>query len=518
MNALDLMNALEGVRDGYVLNAEELRQNHGRKGITLKRLWLAAAIIVLMLLLVGCAVVYVLNLQDMRISEEHFFEAGYTAPDGEIVPATEWITTYYSIQGYNESPHQKAMREWLDYLACYDQDDSLMKANNMNESGLPENYYITYSCYTWEMKDKLDQILKKYDLDALGKYIYIDNWEIDILFDSLQIDSLFCDISSMKSDRMAGYFTPEGVFKTEFRMEPVEQEELWPYDIVVSYRYSLTDYLDPVYGGVQNIDTVEQWHYALEDGTQLLLVLDGTYSMILCEQEDAFISIHMDDFSDQGGLSKADLERIAACFDYAIDPQQADMESVEKRLAASEEPYDPSVHGYYIGFIWNPDSGEFSPPEEYSRSIEQYLSYVQQNGKVENQFYALADVNGDGNQELLFGNQNGQLYELVYWKDDMVTIQFLTYLCEGNVLERYDDNDIYYFDDETYEEGCRVHEYRTTTDFLLKLCYLPRSDQWILSSSDKDAVISQSEALQIMSQYPRKTLDMKPIADYPFAP
>ena len=70
MKAMDLLVGFGSVKDSYVIGAEEFRQ--GKQKAQIKRLstwkaWLIAAVIALMLLFVGCAVVYVLRLQDMRV-------------------------------------------------------------------------------------------------------------------------------------------------------------------------------------------------------------------------------------------------------------------------------------------------------------------------------------------------------------------------------------------------------------------------------------------------------------------
>ena len=180
MKAMDLLVGFGSVKDSYVISAEEFRQGKQKaqvKCLSTRKMWLIAAVIALMLLLVGCAVVYVLHLQDMKIGEEVITQEAWTGPSGEYMPSTEWVNTQLSLQGYNGSPEQQALREWLDFKEQYDPDGTLMKENNMNESGVPEQYYITYDCYTFEMMDKLNEILDKYHLNALGTWIYFDRWE-----------------------------------------------------------------------------------------------------------------------------------------------------------------------------------------------------------------------------------------------------------------------------------------------------------------------------------------------------
>ena len=61
MNAMDLMTGLNNVRDKFVVSAGEFRQGERQvRALPKRKLWLIAAVIALALLLVGCAVVYVL--------------------------------------------------------------------------------------------------------------------------------------------------------------------------------------------------------------------------------------------------------------------------------------------------------------------------------------------------------------------------------------------------------------------------------------------------------------------------
>ena len=72
MKAMDLLVGFGSVKDSYVISAEEFRQGKQKaqiKRLSTRKIWLIAAVIALTLLLVGCAVVYVLSLHDMKIGE-----------------------------------------------------------------------------------------------------------------------------------------------------------------------------------------------------------------------------------------------------------------------------------------------------------------------------------------------------------------------------------------------------------------------------------------------------------------
>lgn len=508
MTALELLEAIGQAQDAYIQEALAPRESAApAPRLRLKRALLIAAVIAMALLLVGCAVVYVLNLQDMKIAEHTYSQTAYTTPDGETVPATEWTEMVFSLQGYNNSPAQMALQEWLEYLDSYDPDHSLLNANNRNESGLPDNYYINYGCYTWEMADHLNALLAKYHLKALGTNNYCQRWQYQILFDALQLNSLHREDANAEVTYLGGYFTPEGTFKADLKLALTDAGPQWSQEVGADFRYALTDSLYPAAGGVKNIAAVEQYHHTLTDGTELLLALNGDAAWIICDKGNAFITINLYQLSDHEGepFTKDVLMQFADVFDFSIVPQAADMANVEQLFAQSVEPYNPAVHGYYIGFSIDPD-GTWHPPEGYSGSIASYLTYVQKNAEPENQYYALMDLDGDGVDEILLGNAHGQLYEMADMQNGEVTVRFVTYVCEGNILERYCEDD--------YEDGSIRHTYSTSSDFIAELRYLPASGQWVSLTQESEQRITAAEARQLMASYPRIELDMKPISEY----
>ena len=100
MNAMDLMTGLNNVRDKFVVSAGEFRQGQREvRALPKRKLWLIAAVIALALLLVGCAVVYVLRLQDMAFGQET-----QEAFEGDIRNRT-----LLSLQGVKGTPGYQAI-------------------------------------------------------------------------------------------------------------------------------------------------------------------------------------------------------------------------------------------------------------------------------------------------------------------------------------------------------------------------------------------------------------------------
>ena len=118
MSGKDLLMDLGYISQKYYEEAET--DSIGKTGVrSLKKPLLIAAIVALMLFLMGCAVVYVLRMQDMSIGQETYTQ---TFDDQgkyleEPVEKTADILTLY---GHSGDSIQKATAEWFAFLETYD--------------------------------------------------------------------------------------------------------------------------------------------------------------------------------------------------------------------------------------------------------------------------------------------------------------------------------------------------------------------------------------------------------------
>ena len=112
MNSNDLFDIIGETPERYVLDAANASAKviPMRKRST-KRMWLIAAIIALILCLVGCAVAYVLSLGNMILGTEFIEDrTGVTEP-----------RTQLSLQGFVGSNSYQAAKEWFDFLQSQEQ-------------------------------------------------------------------------------------------------------------------------------------------------------------------------------------------------------------------------------------------------------------------------------------------------------------------------------------------------------------------------------------------------------------
>ena len=115
MNGKDLLIGLGYISSAYFEEAENaVLDTPPLSRRTLRRPLLVAAIIALTLLLVGCAVVYALRLQDMSIGQETYTQT--FDENGKAIEPVERTKDILTMYGHNGDPIQLALTEWFSYL------------------------------------------------------------------------------------------------------------------------------------------------------------------------------------------------------------------------------------------------------------------------------------------------------------------------------------------------------------------------------------------------------------------
>lgn len=496
MTGKDLLTAMSGIDGRYI---EEAAPAAAPKTRSLRRPLLVAAAIAAALLLVGCGIVYALRLQDMSIGK-----ASYTQrfdDKGKAIDPVEKSLDIITPYGRSGDAIQQALKEWYEFQESYDPDGALL-TNEPDIPGIPNQYEYTYSCYTQEMVDKVNEIAAKYDLKLLDEWIPFQRYQSDIFLEETGIQSLLLPDSGAQITGMAGMLYPPYNFSMEFNLVTENAGTL-----MTSYGYARKDYFPRAFPGGMDIDAYEQWDHTTPGGTKLLLALSGKgQGEIIAEQENAMIMISIDgnratshtNYPDASEvMTKAELESIADQFDYSIQPKEVDRAVVEEKLAAAEADYQ-AEHTYV--------------PETYA----DFSDYLKKSVYIpdESRQYAFSDLTGDGVDELLLGRNGAFSYWLSMENGEVVDNVYAdTYLCKGNILELYQAPDMYW--------DIERHTYVKPENggYGNKIVAVERvGNQWYRSYDiyERDKTeISQDEAAAIMAKYPRIQLDWKPLMDYP---
>lgn len=435
MTSLELFRALGGVSTENLAGAEKLQRTEmvpRKRKPSVKRAMLIAAVIALLMLLVGCAAVYVLHLQDLKVGEYRLQQNPVYDNAGNLVPVeTHPLRTELSLQGAN----QEALMEWKQYVKEYvpSEEPDILAKNRA--TAVPDNYRETYGCRYWEMMEKLDEIAQEYDLKLLSTEIDCDSYESGVLFGALGIDPVFRG----EAEYLDGWFYPEGTFQSclLFQLD----SDQWPYENNHAwYYFSQKAYLDPRDTDMEDFENCTQWNYTRRDGKKLLLAMNQEEAWIFADRPDAFITISFASFKWKGGekvqMSQSVLEEIAECFRLDVQPQTVNMDHVAALQAEAKEQRNAEA-------ALRAEAAKNAYNQGYEAYIQYRLDTAYSLHQRDSLTYALYDLNGDGVEELItsleiLSLRDGESYQYLSFDDlNMFGVWQVT-VCEDHVLALYD--------------------------------------------------------------------------------
>ena len=491
MNAHDILDMIGDAKGTYVWDAQQVRSgniNSSGKKLFSKKLWLIAAIIALILLLVGCAIVYVLSLQDLKIGENTVTEPEHYGANWVVIEAKEKTYEVLSVQGFADSPNQQAVKEYRDYL------DSINRDTVTDE----------------EKTAKRLEIAEKYGLKLLNEGVSIHYLQGDALPDKLQFSNFCMEESYAQMHYVSGRFHREGNFLIHLNIEPVDGLLDWPYFIPAEYRYYEKDYFVYDYISVEYLDSFEEWEYTMPDGKTAFLALGKEDALIIAARENGTFCVNFDARTGIDTISKVTLEKIADLFDFSYVPYltNEEMQAIERSLHQVEELQHQQ-------FLAQQAKWESSLKKEgFSGWVRQTLE-----GKCHDEVidlgYAFHDIDGNGVDDLLIGRDG--YCTAIFWEVNGETIQFsnaaaLLFPCEdqtiGYTLTPFDTN--YYF--------TRVDH--GTSEGVANIKYDPGRPDGEYRKGDLEHwnrydIITKEEFDSIMNSYVRIPITFLPLTEYP---
>lgn len=417
MNGKDIFLGLRYVDSALISEAEfgafpaaDIQPEPRR--VRFRRPLLIAAILALTALLVGCAA-WFWSVQNLKIAEKHEESVTFVNGNGELSTIPEKDYTVLTLHGMEGTPAYLAHQEWLTFLESYDTDGVIRSSSDNKPMQIPEAY-DAYSVYSQEMMDKVDEISQKYDLKLLGVQAHFQRDESQYFHHATGIDSLLLPDAAIRVDSTVGWFCEGGNFAAHTTMTMPEGEGSWPYPMYNSIFYSKTDYFGTMEFSFDTLKDWEQWNYTTKSGDDLLILQneDIVNSTVFYLREDAIIcaSITTSERSNYNAetqtyetvihMTKDQLKEVLDQLDFSIRVDSVDMELAKANLQEfenqrqSDNGYTPWLQPDYASFIAAHLAGEGS--DRYK--AEQY---------------ALYDLNDDGTDELLLGN-NDRIFEIVY--------------------------------------------------------------------------------------------------------
>ena len=368
MNGKDIFWGLQYIGDDLVEKAEysqlptkEIPDAAPKKRLSIRRPMLIAAILALTLLLVGCAVVYLLSIQEIKLGEQQVtYDAfDYDPQTGEAVAhigtktETQQVLTLAGLSG---TPASQAAREWYAFLDSYDPDREIQKSVWGNEPEFPEEYY-GYGLYTQKMKDKLDEILAKYDLKLRGKQVKFPTSKL--MFQALGMESVLNPDSEAQIRTAYGYYYENGNLDLHFEitLPGVDGSESEKTSGVLYYRPKDCFIPDTA---VLTEAQWEEWNYTTASGDNVLIIRsdDAGSAWIFSDMENYTASLRLDiiqgiyEETENGApaakfdlMSKTQLEQVADAIDFSLEPKLVDG---WETLSDGAVPAGQEINGYHI--------------------------------------------------------------------------------------------------------------------------------------------------------------------------
>ena len=505
MKSIDLFEIIGETPERYVLDTQNVKaaQKHSPK-----RIWLIAAVVALILCLAGCAVAYVLSLNNMILGTAYIedLRTGETEPRLQL-----------SLQGYVGSPSYRAAKEWYDFQQTYDQDGAIRFSDEAYSVEFSDEYQ-NYDLYSVEMKNKLDEICQKYDLELLGP-ILVDT-TAENMFRELGVNGILREDVQAEvswSNGAPGYFFRNGTFKVECYVTLTGEDNPWPFDNLIAFRCHNKKSFDDVTIGMADPSAYEEWNYTTSAGVEVLLVKGPEAAFIVADIGDYFITVSSIEtkagniLDGEHTMSREGLEAYAEIFDFSIRPQRL----TEAQVAAVNARYD----AHWAEIIAQQEAGNEEFQEYLGRaSYEARVKFhLERDTEATRMGYTFYDFDGNGVEELVIG-RDGYI-EYIYTEKDGETAAILgwpqmgaTYLATDGTLVNISDNTYRFFH---VENGEMVPDYWVerraywgpTKESPWRLCY----------GVDDDRPITEEKYYEYCNSKERVVLDMLPLTDYPLS-
>ncbi len=509
-----LLYAIGWVKDEYIVEMQQRGTKHQQ--VPKRRMWLIAAIIALILLLVGCAAAF-LWLQDRSIGQETYtqrFDA-----QGHYIEPTEKTLDTVILFGSSGSNMQKALAEWLEFRQNY---PDFLELNLTDEDAakIPERYHYTYDCYTFEMAETLEAIAEKYNLKLLDAEIPIQRYQYETAMEGLGLTSLLRSDARVTMENGQGAIRLPHNLSFEFFVDLKDSDVPWAKDILVNYHYAHAEYFPGFGARVLDLEEVEQWKYTTKDGTSLLLALDRKgRGIVLAEREDAMIYLDVNsnfwglNFPDpEDVIDRAGLEMLADAFDYSIMPKPVDVAALQAKLDADQKAYEERMQQVvttYAGFTeFLLENAHFIPTRHYA-------------------FY---DLDGDGTEEMILGDLGANYTRILH--NNQGEVHEHGWVCDLRILENggFMTHNTY-SGEEGNQTNYRFYPPMANGNTMAFDCSGNRPEmiygdsvQSVIYQNgvwftwDKQGTrteITESEAQTILDRYPEKELDWQLVWDYP---
>lgn len=350
MNGKDIFLGLKYVGDDLIEKAEygqfpasAKKTTTGKERLSVRKSILIAAVIALTLLLVGCAVVYMLSLKEIKLGEQENSYDSFSYDPNTGMPieylGKETVTEQVlSFAGMRDTPAFQAAQEWFDFKQAYDPDYEIRSSAWENEPDFPAQY-TSYGLYTEEMKDQLDRILDKYDLKLKGAYIPFRT--TNQLFRAMGIESVLTNNAAEMRIHQAEYYENGNLDLVFFLDVPGDTSTEAIENTFGCLYYRRKDCMIPDYATIGVESDCQEWNFTTTSNNNLLIVRsESSYTWVFCDTGNYTVTLRL-----EADLSDEQVKLVANAIDFSLEPSLLDgYESMDDGAVDSGE----TVNGYTV--------------------------------------------------------------------------------------------------------------------------------------------------------------------------
>ena len=363
MNGEDLFRGLNYVNAKFIDEAETVTELQGeKKMLSLRRPVLVAALIALLLMLVGCAVVYVLRMKEINIGQRQTYQDvfEYDPESGQAVAylgqeaVTEDVLTLAGIQG---SRNYQAAQEWFAFKQAYDPDGEIKASVWKDLPQFPEEYAY-YDIYTQEMKDKLDEILDKYNLNLIGRAVPFKTEELTLK--ALGLENIAVPGSNALMELDYAAYQECGNLNMDFNFIIPGTAEEKDLETRCHIFYMHKDAFTEDVISLGEMETWKEWNYTTASGADVLIFRspEDWRGYIFCDMPNYTVTLRFtfvderysndaagNTIIDKEFMTDQQIEGLADAIDFSIEPQLIDgWEDLTDQTSGSGEV----INGYSI--------------------------------------------------------------------------------------------------------------------------------------------------------------------------
>ena len=331
MNGKDLLTKLGDIDQSYYAEAEGDGSSSAASPRILRKPLLVAALIAAALLLMGCAIAYVLSLKDMTLQEKSITIDRFSDDGSEYLGEEEVTQQILTLAGLKGTPGYQAAEEWHTYLEEYNSKPENEDDIIGTRPKFPAEYDM-YNLRSQEMKEALDKILHKYDLKPAGSEMPFRTPAQ--LLRALDMENVLRAGSGAEMQVLNANYYEKGNLDFEFDITIPGEGELLPEETWGGLYYRRKDCLIPDVAKLRDKDSWREWNYTTASGSNVLIARspDAWDAWIFCDMVDCTASLRVeaikeyysDDSVREVELSDRQLELLADAIDFSLKPELVD--------------------------------------------------------------------------------------------------------------------------------------------------------------------------------------------------